>query len=639
MERKRVAVFLANIYKDMTKETQYGIIEAAKKEGIKLLFFTSFNDNYTSKKYIRYKNYDKGDMSVFMLPNLAEYDGLISLDSYLPDLYKNPVNDIKRTAECPVVTLGDTPDFSYNIVNDQDKSFMEIVEHMVTCHGCKDFVLVSSDRNKSFLRDRERIFKLVMDKYGIPFSDDKIVNGNLKSICGEDVVSQIIELYKDSERKLPEAIVCVNDYTVLGVLNALQTRGYSVPDDVLITGYDDMLQSKYSEPSITTSRQPFENVGRAGVETLVKLWNNEDVPKTQALPGIIKIRESCGCKSCDKIRINEIRDAYDLIIEKQDDLSLSATNLVLGIQEAETIKGVFDEIEANCLNETGFKDAVLCLADNWKEKRIINSSKDLMDTQFSVVCGKYKGQSVDRRPIPKGSLLPDYMMNDPEPYYIFPIHNIQYFLGYFIVSPTLNDLGQINIKSWLSSVGVQLMSWNTSDELKNVVEKMRDLSNRDMLTGLYNRRGYDTFFGKYYNDCIETEKSLTVFAMDMDDMKIVNDTYGHLEGDYCLCTIADSLRKVSENEEICIRAGGDEFVIIGKDFTKETAEEYISHIRDEIDRKCTADGKSYKIKLSVGYEIKSVDELKECSVYVLKEGFIKHADERMYEEKRLHHMA
>ena len=99
MERKKVAVFLANIYKDMTKETQNGIIEAAKSKGIKLIFFTSFNDNYSSKKYIRYKNYDKGDMSVFMLPKLSEYDGLISLDSYLPDLYKNPINDIKRHAE------------------------------------------------------------------------------------------------------------------------------------------------------------------------------------------------------------------------------------------------------------------------------------------------------------------------------------------------------------------------------------------------------------------------------------------------------------------------------------------------------------------------------------------------------------
>ena len=116
MDRKNVAVFIANIYRNMTKETQYGLIEAAREHNIKLIFFTSFNDNYSNTKYIRYKNYDKGDMSVFMLPNYEDFDGLISLDSYMPDLYREPVNDIKRTATCPVVSLGDKPDFSYNIV-------------------------------------------------------------------------------------------------------------------------------------------------------------------------------------------------------------------------------------------------------------------------------------------------------------------------------------------------------------------------------------------------------------------------------------------------------------------------------------------------------------------------------------------
>jgi DNA-binding LacI/PurR family transcriptional regulator len=476
MERKNVAVFIANIYRNMTKETQYGLIDAAREHNIKLIFFTSFNDNYSSTKYIRYKNYDKGDMSVFMLPKFSDYDGLISLDSYMPDLYKEPVNDIKRTATCPIVSLGDTPDFSYNIVNDQNTSFMEVVEHMVTAHNCKDFVLVSSDRDWSFLRDRERIFKLVMEKYDIPFPEENILYGNLKSGCGEEIVTQILELYKFSDQVLPDAIVCVNDYTAIGVLDALQIRGYKVPNDVLLTGYDDMLQAKYSEPAITTSRQPFENVGKAGIETLVKLWNGDDVEHTQALPGILKLRESCGCRSREKIKLNELRDAYDLIIEKQDDLSLSATNLLLGIYAAETAEDVYNEIEANCLNETGFKNAVLCLADNWEENRTINSPDDLKDISFSVVCGTYKRKPIERGALPAGKLLPDIMMNDPEPYYIFPIHHIQYFLGYFIVSPTLNDLGQLHVKTWLASIGTLLINWHTRYELEKTKKQLNDLS-------------------------------------------------------------------------------------------------------------------------------------------------------------------
>ena len=637
MERRKVAVFLANIYKDMTRETEYGIINAAKKNNIKLIFFASFNDNYSSNKYVRYKNYDKGDMSVFFLSMLSEYDGLISLDSYMPDLYRERVNNIKRQFSCPIVSLGDTTDFSYNIVNDQDRSLMEIIEHMINVHGCRDLVYVTSDRDRPFLRDRERIMEYVMQKHNLPYPPEKMINGNMKSNCGEAVVDKILELYKGSDRTLPEAIICVNDYTALGVLNALQEKGFSVPEDVRITGYDDVTQVSYSEPGITTSRQPFEDVGTAGLETLVDLWNGEEVPNVQQLPGILKVRESCGCKCCEKVKLNDIRDAYDVIMEKQDDLSLAATNLILGTYAAETLDDVFEEIETNSLNETGFKDAVLCLAKDWQEKHIINSIEDLKEIEFDVVCGMYKNEPIRRQTLPKGSLLPDVMMNDPEPYYIFPIHHIQYFLGYFIVSPTLEDMGQLNIKSWLVNIGTILISWNTRSELKTVVEKMRDLSNRDMLTGLFNRRGYDLFFEDYYKECVENDYSLAVFEVDMDDMKHINDTYGHPEGDYCLRTIAHCLTKASKHEEICIRSGGDEFVIIAKNYSEEMAQKFISNVRRYISDKCRQDEKEYNIVLSFGYELTNPKVIEEDLLNKVKESYLRIADGKMYEEKRLHH--
>ncbi|MBR6403047.1 MAG: GGDEF domain-containing protein [Eubacterium sp.] len=637
MERKKVAVFLANIYRDMTKETEYGVINAAEKNNIKLILFTSFNDNYSSNKYARYKNYDKGDMSIFHLSLLSEYDGLISFDSYMPDLYRERVNDIKRQFPGPIVSLGDTTDFSYNIVNDQDSSFMEVIEHLINVHGCRDFVYVSSKRDRPFLRDRERITEAVMQKHGIPFPPEKTVYGTMKSNCGEAVASQILDLYKDKNRPLPEAIICVNDYTALGIIKALQNRGFNIPDDVLITGYDDVLQARYSEPSITSSRQPFENVGKAGIETLVDLWNGENVPNTQELPGILKLRESCGCESNDTFKYSQLRDAYDILNEKQDDLSLSATNLLLGTYASETLEDVFNEIEDNCLNETGFNDAVLCLAKDWNGKRIINSVKDLEDVEFDVVCGMYNNKPIPRQTLAKGCLLPDVMMDDSKPYYIFPIHYIQYFMGYFIVSPNLEDIGQLNIKSWLVNIGTILFNWYTRYELKTVVEKMRDLSNRDMLTGLFNRRGYDLFFGDYYNECIENRSNLAVFAIDMDDMKHINDTYGHPEGDYCLKTIATCLTKASKHNEICIRSGGDEFVIIAKNYTDEMARKYIAKVRKYISEQCRQDGKEYNIVLSFGYEITAPKETDDDQFNKIKESYLRVADQKMYEEKREHH--
>ena len=84
----------------------------------------------------------------------------------------------------------------------------------------------------------------------------------------------------------------------------------------------------------------------------------------------------------------------------------------------------------------------------------------------------------------------------------------------------------------------------------------------DMLTGLYNRRGYGLNFEKYYNQAIKDNSKIAVFLIDMDNMKMINDCFGHDEGDYCLCTIGNAMKAASSGNEICIRSGGDEFVIL-----------------------------------------------------------------------------
>ena len=61
MEKKKVAVFIAEIYAPMIKEIQYGLIQCAKRSNVKLYFYTSFNDDFTTREYTQFTEYDKGD--------------------------------------------------------------------------------------------------------------------------------------------------------------------------------------------------------------------------------------------------------------------------------------------------------------------------------------------------------------------------------------------------------------------------------------------------------------------------------------------------------------------------------------------------------------------------------------------------
>jgi LacI family transcriptional regulator len=99
----------------------------------------------------------------------------------------------------------------------------------------------------------------------------------------------------DAGRKLPEAILCANDQTALGVIHALAQRGIRVPQDVAITGFDDVPVARHLHPPLTTVRQPMLELGATAFDVLhARISEGAAAPDT-VLPVELIVRESCGC--------------------------------------------------------------------------------------------------------------------------------------------------------------------------------------------------------------------------------------------------------------------------------------------------------------------------------------------------------
>lgn len=109
----------------------------------------------------------------------------------------------------------------------------------------------------------------------------------------------------------------------------------------------------------------------------------------------------------------------------------------------------------------------------------------------------------------------------------------------------------------------------TSDELAKV----------DPLTGLYNRREFDTIFQKLYLTSLGRNEPLSVILADIDHFKMINDTYGHHEGDDVITRFAQILRSCTRNTDVCARWGGEEFVILLPDTDLHTAYDVAERIR------------------------------------------------------------
>lgn len=154
----------------------------------------------------------------------------------------------------------------------------------------------------------------------------------------------------------------------------------------------------------------------------------------------------------------------------------------------------------------------------------------------------------------------------------------------------------------------------------------------DPLTGLYNRR----YFGHYINDTYSRlkrlGKSLSVLFMDVDFFKRYNDHYGHLEGDTCLRELAQGIKDVIRDGEICARYGGEEFVVLledaGEDQAKIVAQRIRSAVRKLALPHASSDAAS-RVTLSIGIASGVPDE--GCTV----EALLRAADDALYRAKSM----
>jgi LacI family transcriptional regulator len=89
--------------------------------------------------------------------------------------------------------------------------------------------------------------------------------------------------------------LCANDQTALGVIYALAQRGIRVPQDVAVTGFDDVPVARHLHPPLTTVRQPMQELGASAFEALYSRINAGAGKPDIVLPVQLVVRESCGC--------------------------------------------------------------------------------------------------------------------------------------------------------------------------------------------------------------------------------------------------------------------------------------------------------------------------------------------------------
>lgn len=177
---------------------------------------------------------------------------------------------------------------------------------------------------------------------------------------------------------------------------------------------------------------------------------------------------------------------------------------------------------------------------------------------------------------------------------------------------------------------VSVISKNITEH-KRLEEELRIMSFTDELTGLYNRRGFLTLAGQQLKMARRLKKGVFMLYADLDDLKVINDTFGHREGDLALMEAADILKETYRDSDIIGRIGGDEFAVFPLEIKKDSTDAVIKRLQRNLAIRNAKKGHGYKLSFSSG--IAHCDS--ECRSSI--EELLTQADKLMYEQKKLKH--
>ncbi len=584
---------------------------------------------------------DIGQANIYNLPNFEMFDLLVIAPFFLDsnDRLILPIIERAKKAGIPVLTVGMEYEGCYCLMSDYTSQIETLTEHFITEHKFDDICFISGFPEDKVSMQREQGYKNALKKHGIPFKQENVYYGNFWETPTREAVTKLVE---DRKGKLPQAIVCANDAMATSTMMQLDDMGYKVPRDVCISGMDGIDEA---EGYITTTRIMSHETGWLTGKLITSILDkNTETPKITIEPPEVMLGNSCGCNSSTELSPQKRHSLFQDVYEAQR-YAERAINVIQKLSECAT----FEEAKVRLgemMPKVWASDAWLCICNDLisgisnsevsstdaaaaNDQDIPMHIYDYSDEMFCAVRMSSK-EILPSTVIKTSEMLPDfYEASDRVKIILYnPLNYADRTLGYMAIEyyPWSNMIYILRILTM--GISVMLESVKNQNRLYAYGKKIDELYITDSLTGLYNRRGFFKFYGEFRQQ--ESKPDTMVISIDMDNLKQINDNYGHNEGDIAITAISDAMKAVTTEGDICARFGGDEFVIFGKCENEEYLKSYTDKIQRRLAKFNRNSGKPYNVHASIGSIIMPGDT-KEHIDY-----FINAADSKMYVNKAKH---
>lgn len=609
---KKIAMFLGQIHLDTQRKVILSVYEECKKHNIDLNIFSFFSSNEVS--------YNQGEFEYINRIDMDSYDGFIlySETIYSEELRQRLIEKI-RSFNKNIVSIDYDIQIGTNISTDNYYAMMEIMEHLIKTHNVKKVNFIGGPINSSDTEKRLAGCKKVLEENNIELGDERIYYGDFFSDSG----NAAIDYFQSKNLLDADVYICANDQMALGAYNELTKLGYRIPEDCLLTGFDDITQAEYNLPSITSVERREDYIGLIAFNKLLALSKNE-VVEDELVKAIPKFRKSCciDYKEFDDSRLIPKYKNYS--IENLEHLKYSKfiNDSAAEFVAADSIEKLITLIP-KYLKKFKVTEFCICIDENIGNKELI------IPLHYVLEDDTYIHEIIDKKDI-----MPELKNKEPGNFsIIIPLHYLSNYYGYAITNNYMGPLYNELFRTFINNIANSLQAISTYKEMKQMYQELEEVSSHDTLTKLLNRKGFfDKADNIYARSKYLNEPMFLIFA-DLDGLKYINDSLGHKYGDTFISDYANALTHINKKYNyLMMRFGGDEFVIFGANATKEDAENFVKELNDYIDEANANNRFEYSpFNLSASIGITAIDNDNDLSLLKL----IDIADKNMYAAKQL----
>lgn len=530
-----------------------GIISQAFRMGIDIAVISNIYNASEFNSFITHEN------SIYRIVKSEKHDGIIfTYDSFMNPELREEVLRLIGENNIPVVNIGSgTPQY-FSVNSDTGNDIKQITDHFIDVHGFSDIDFITGPVDNAEALRRVDGYKKSLFEHGIAFCKENIIYGDFWTFSGERIALE----YINKKRRLPQAIVCANDYMAYALCDTLVSHGINIPEEVSVAGYEYIGERTEHYPVLTTYQRNREALGKQAVLMLYDIVNGSSSGYSINTEGFLVPGDTCSC-GADHRQI-----AFEVSEKKKQTYyaSLNDTGMLEQfLTESGSVPDLISALNRHSYFIPDLSGLYLCLYDDWCVSSDIkrNNETETEDT----VCYTISDIYVNNAPpvhFRSRNMFPDEIQNAeiPNAYYCCPVFFMDEDFGYMIVRyDKVRCFGE-SFRNWNKIAANALEFLRMKNDIDYLMRCQNLSEFRDSVTGLNNRKGFMNEIRIAVRNTDQNQFVLAAVRLTAAGTRISGESGRYESDSSVISSVSDIIRSISsEQGMICGRIDRNTFAV------------------------------------------------------------------------------